>query len=137
MDPALTKRTLHPGPTGYRTTVRQKAGKDKQKKKFIFVLDLTFCAPHTRRVNTPAQQLSSPLTPVQLQALKAIHSYRKVNGRAPSWRNLAASLKVAPTTVRETVARLKSKGYVGHEPGAYLSLTVTQRGTRAINAAEN
>lgn len=80
--------------------------------------------------NKSAPHKNPEITVAQRTVLVAIYEYQRAHKRPPTWRNLAATLDRAPTTIRDTVARLARDGYVNLAKGEHRGVSLTPRGIR-------
>lgn len=66
--------------------------------------------------------MKSAWTEKQGQYLAFIHSYSKLNGRAPVERDMQDYFRVTPPTVHQMVLTLERKGFISREPGEARSI---------------
>ena len=74
-----------------------------------------------------SQRTEEPLTPRQVQLLRAIDTQRKSDGYSPTIGELADQLSISRTTAFEHIEQLRRKGLVSHLPKAARSLTLTAK----------
>jgi DNA-binding MarR family transcriptional regulator len=63
-------------------------------------------------------------TPKQGQYLAFIHTYMRLNGRAPAEADMLNYFSVTPPTVHQMVLTLEKKGLIAREPGMARSIRV-------------
>lgn len=71
-------------------------------------------------------------TDTQLQVLKAINTWRKEKGFAPSHRNLARETGKGQATVTEAIDKLREYGLVSQVDGRHGSLDVSPAGKQLL-----
>ena len=79
------------------------------------------------------QNLISPLTPRQVQALKAIADFRASRCYSPTIAELACELHISRSTVFEHIAELRKKGLLSAYPGKARSLSLTSKAQELLN----
>ncbi len=79
------------------------------------------------------QRTKEPLTPRQVQLLRAIAEQQGRDGYSPTIGELGEQLNISRTTAFEHIERLRGKGFVSGRPGRARSLTLTSRARRLLN----
>ncbi|MBL6974799.1 MAG: MarR family transcriptional regulator [Deltaproteobacteria bacterium] len=64
------------------------------------------------------------ITHKQGQYLAFIHTYTRLNGRAPAEADMQMYFRVTPPTVHQMILTLEKKGLIAREPGTARSITV-------------
>lgn len=76
---------------------------------------------------------TNPLTPRQLQLLKAIHTFQASQCFSPTIAELASELNVARSTVFEHIAELRRKDLLSASPARARSLNLTSKALKLLN----
>ncbi|MFH1369771.1 MAG: transcriptional repressor LexA [Planctomycetota bacterium] len=79
------------------------------------------------------QRTEEPLTPRQVQLLRAIAAFRSRDGYSPTIGELGEQLSISRTTAFGHIEQLRRKGLVSHLPKAARSLTLTSKARRLLS----